>query len=279
MACSFFLSEIWRAIGGDRAALARVSFSNAEFAVPSAFPVSDLAAASIAAAGLALSEFVAAVRDSQGTDAAAAAEPGPAVEVDMRLASLWFSTSFRPTGWAPPPPWDALAGDYLATHDAWIRLHTNAPHHRAAALEALGLPATATRAEVAAAVSAWDADALEAAVVAAGGCAATMRSVSAWAAHPQGTAVATEPLVRVTSSMLFMPSNAMDLAAGTGGGTGGLAAGSPGGAHVEGSRQVERSSAPLRGVRVLDLTRIIAGPVATRTLAGWGAEVSTQRHG
>jgi len=38
-----------------------------------------------------------------------------------------------------PPAWDAVAGDY-ATKDGWIRLHTNAPHHRKIALSVLNAP-------------------------------------------------------------------------------------------------------------------------------------------
>ncbi len=72
----------------------------------------------------------------------------------------------------------SVAGDYRAA-DGWIRLHTNAPHHRDAALAVLGTPPE--REAVAAAVRQWSADDLEGAVVAAGGCAAAMRSAEAWA--------------------------------------------------------------------------------------------------
>ena len=97
--------------------------------------------------------------------------------VDRELASAWFRSSLRPLGWELPPAWDAVAGDY-ATSDGWIRLHTNAAHHRAAAMAVLGVPEDRTR--VAAAVRSWRADDLEAQVVAAGGAAATMRPVGEW---------------------------------------------------------------------------------------------------
>ena len=114
------------------------------------------------------------------------------VTVDRRLASAWFAWSMRPAGWELPPVWDAVAGDHEAA-DGWIRLHTNAPHHRDAALGVLG--AAADRDAVAVAVRPWRADELEGAVVAAGGCAAAMRDLAAWHAHPQGAAVAAEPLI------------------------------------------------------------------------------------
>jgi Ni,Fe-hydrogenase III small subunit len=90
-----------------------------------------------------------------------------------------------------PPPWDEVAGDYQAA-TGWIRLHTNAPRHRDAAMAVLKTPVD--RKAVERAVANWDAVALEAAIVAKGGCAASMRTLAQWDDHPQGRAVAAEPL-------------------------------------------------------------------------------------
>jgi hypothetical protein len=90
--------------------------------LPSCFDVSGLAEASIAAAAV----QVAAILDLDPQN----------ISVDRRLCGLWFGWSLRPQGWVMPNPWDPIAGDYKA-RDSWIRLHTNAPHHRAAALRVL----------------------------------------------------------------------------------------------------------------------------------------------
>ncbi|MEZ5938452.1 MAG: CoA transferase [Hyphomonadaceae bacterium] len=165
----------------------------------------------------------------------------PDVTVDQRLASLWFRWSLYPDGWKLPPVWDAIAGDYRST-DGWVRLHTNAMRHRQAACSALNVEAD--RAAVADIVLRMPKSEVEDVVVSAGGAAAAMHSREEWLAHPQGRAVSGEPMVDWSAPR-----------------------------HVRAGAWRPTLARPLAGLRVVDLTRVLAGPVATRTLAGFGAEV------
>ena len=133
--------------------------------------------------------------------------------------------------------------DFYRTRDGrWFFVHGVLEHLAAGTEQVLKLRERSAEA-VKAAVAQWDAQALEEALARAGMCGAYARSADEWRAHPQGQILASLPCVQVRRIGDAPP------------------------------QPLPPGARPLSGVRVVDMTRIIAGPTTSRTLAEHGADV------
>jgi crotonobetainyl-CoA:carnitine CoA-transferase CaiB-like acyl-CoA transferase len=228
------LAGLWQLAGLPGEALGFADLTGADPVLPSSFAVGQAAQTTIAAAALAACE----VGHVRGV-------ARQRVSVDMTHAALdctgWFAIDGR-----VPELWDPFSGLYRCK-DGWVRIHANFRHHRDGALRLLGLdPRAATRDAAQAALMAWNAIDFETAMAQANLVATALRTFDEWDRTEQGRAIASQPLFTIERIGDAAPIELEPL---------------------------DTNQRPLEGVRILDLTRILAGPVGGRALAAYGADV------
>jgi len=228
------LQSIWQMGGLARSALSQVAFSQGA-CLPSCFHIGPLALATIGAQALAAAQ-VFQQRTGQTQN----------ITVSQRHALAMFRGEryLRVDGKPVQDGLSPLFGYYQVANGQWVQLHTNFPHHRDGVLRILGCEPT--REAVSRALLRWPAEQLETQLAQAGLVGSAIRTTEQWLSHPHAAALASLPLIEV----LRIGDSAPEAI----------------------GRGVEPSS-PLSGVRVLDLSRVIAAPVAARTLAQHGADV------